>query len=375
MSGISLWLGVDTGPQRRPAAHRRVGAARAAATVAVALAEVELVAEAHEVEVDDRVGARRRSSDDDERRPRQTVRARPVGSSIVQPPSVDGGEDHHHQRRHQQVAVDDRQPGDADQHERASADDQQHRAACRARRGTSTSGQQHAGERGVDHRRLVEVVEERPRRLRHRREPVRAAELLGQALVECSENSGSPVTTPSIDRPDHRADRRERRRTRCASATASCAARRTTASTGRSAATPPGACRPASVSRTNTGAAAPRPLGLQRGGPDHEGQVRDVDVAAGGQEREVEAACSSSAAGDQADQRRERRRGQPVERRRPARRTTPSVAKTITRSPPVAEQRQHRAEDERQRVLGRRAVDLEATAGGRAGSPGPTCSE
>ena len=64
---------------------------------------------------------------------------------------------------------------------------------------------------------------------------------------------------------------------------------------------------PAQASSTKTGVAAPRALGLERRRPDDERQVRDVDVAARGQEREVEARAQQRG-GREADERRERRR-------------------------------------------------------------------
>ena len=114
---------------------------------------------------------------------------------------------------------------------------------------------------------------------------------------------------------------------------------------------------PAQASSTKTTRAAPRALRLERGGPDDEGQVGDVDVGARGQEGEVEARAQQGG-GRQADERRERRRRQAVqaggehdERRQGAPDHDP-----VGR---IADDREQHPEGDGERMLGRRAVAVE----------------
>ena len=101
---------------------------------------------------------------------------------------------------------------------------------------------------------------------------------------------------------------------------------------------------------------APFSLRLKRRRPDNHRQVRDVDVAARGEEAEVQARAHQCR-GDDADDRREACGGKPVHaggqrhERRQRRRDHQPVAG-------APEQRHPGAEQDRERMLGRRPVGL-----------------
>ena len=103
--------------------------------------------------------------------------------------------------------------------------------------------------------------------------------------------------------------------------------------------------------------AASRALRLERRGPHDEGQVRDVDVGARGQEGEVEARAQQGG-GRQADERPERGCRQAVQaggehdERRQRRADHDPVGR-------IADDREHHPEGDGERMLGRRAVAVE----------------
>ena len=105
--------------------------------------------------------------------------------------------------------------------------------------------------------------------------------------------------------------------------------------------------------------AAARALGLEHAGPDDERQERDVEVAARGQEREVEARAEDRRR-DQPDERRERRAS------RGGRAPAPAPGSSRASARPARGRRRGRAarapspKSDPQRVLGRRAVGVEA---------------
>ena len=115
---------------------------------------------------------------------------------------------------------------------------------------------------------------------------------------------------------------------------------------------------PASASSTSTGAPRRGRARLQHGRPHHQRHVRDVDVAAGGEEPEVEARQHQHG-GDAAHERREGDLAEPVDAP-----DQPQEGREDHRDPqPVAalaEQRQQRAGGDRQRMLGRHPEALEA---------------
>ncbi len=103
--------------------------------------------------------------------------------------------------------------------------------------------------------------------------------------------------------------------------------------------------------------AAPGSLGLQDAGPDHDREVRDVHVAACGEEREVEPRADDDR-GEDADERGERRAPEAVEpddEHHEAREREEDQHAV----PPIPQERDQRAEDHGQRMLRRRAVGVE----------------
>ena len=187
-----------------------------------------------------------------------------------------------------------------------------------------------------------------------------------------NEYSGLPVTAKSTADPDERADRRQRGVDDALAPRTSRAARPQPVQPGeqpRLRAQQPGRARAAPARRR----AAARRAQLEHRRPDDEREVRDVDVAAGGEEREVEARARAAPPAtkptsgvnavlpervepdDEHDERRDRAGDQHA-------------------VGAVAEQRQQRAERDRQRMLGRRAVGLEGQRVEVDGARGPTAA-
>ena len=118
--------------------------------------------------------------------------------------------------------------------------------------------------------------------------------------------------------------------------------------------------------------AAARPLGLQHAGPHHQRHVGDVDVAAGGEEGEVEAR-QQQRRGDRADQRREGDPPEPVDPRDQRQERGDGQADPDAVAA-VAEQAQRGAGDDRQRVLGRRPGSPRTSASAGRAPRGPTAA-
>src|SRR5215218_7218633 len=214
-------------------------------------------------------------------------------------------EHHHHQRRHEQIAVDHRQPGQADQHERAHADDEHRDRHADATRDEHDREQQ-AEHAGVEDRHLVEALEELDGGGRDLRQSALAAELLGQAARVREREQRVAGDDEVGERPDDRADRGEHR-----VAHALRPARGQEAPQPVQAAEQPrlGAQQPGAGEQEEDGRAAAPALGLERGGEDDERRQRGADHDPVGV---------------------------------------------------VAHQREQRPERDRERVLGRRAVGVEA---------------
>ncbi len=144
---MSLWLGVESGPQPAAGDDRRVVEDVDERGVRVA-AEAQLVEEGGAVHAQARLGGTEdqdgKSGDDPRVRRRPGCSMRPAGDAHR-------GEEHEHQRCHQEVAVDDRQARHPDEEERADADDEQrqrHEDASRGRRrsrGPGRAGRRRTG--------------------------------------------------------------------------------------------------------------------------------------------------------------------------------------------------------------------------------------
>ena len=218
----------------------------------------------------------------------------------------DRGEDHHHQRRDQQVAVDDRQAGER---RRATNVTERRRRAARAARASAAASATPRARRRRSRRAATGSLTSDLRKSTvapgtSREAPV-AAELLREAARVVSEKSGSPVTIRSVAIQISGA------------AATSSALRDALAATSRAGTRPEpveAAEQPClGPQQPGERGAGPAPASPRRGrsasrtrGPDDERQVRDVDVAARGEEREVEARAEERRR-DEPDERRERR--------------------------------------------------------------------
>ena len=244
-------------------------------------------------------------------RRRHPAGAQPPASSIVKPPSATAGEHQQRDRGDRQVALDHRRAGDADQHERQQTGAEQHAAASAsaaapaARRGREPEHRRHAapaaspGGRGTRGSRSAAAT------------AAAAAEVLGRGARVVQREQRVAGDRGVGPRPQDGRDGGQRARSGCGRASVACHGQ-PAASTAPASTHASGRSSPAAVSSSSTGRAAPRLRRLQRRRPHDHRHVRDVDVAARGQERVVEAG-SAAAPRPRADQRREGEPSEPVD--------------------------------------------------------------